>query len=215
MPPKPKFTKEEMVSAAKEIVREKGLSALTARELAQRLGSSPRPIFTVFRSMKELEDAVNDSVMEEFDIRLYEAAKLTPAFKEICMQMIRFANEEPNLFSMLYIKNGRHESFSSIFGHIGEMKELCTKLLMRDYSLDENEAALLFKNGWLHCYGISALCAARIAAFSEADILKLLTEEFMGLMMLIKSGKIEAPATKPIPDEEKKNLKAEEIQKQL
>ena len=39
MPPKPKFTKEEIVFAAKEIVREKGLSALTAREVAEKLGS--------------------------------------------------------------------------------------------------------------------------------------------------------------------------------
>ena len=36
MPPKPKFTKEEIVFAAKEIVREKGLSALTARAAGQR-----------------------------------------------------------------------------------------------------------------------------------------------------------------------------------
>ena len=58
MAPKNKFTKEEIVGAAKELVREKGLSALTARELAKRLGSSPRPIFTAFRSMKEVADAV-------------------------------------------------------------------------------------------------------------------------------------------------------------
>ena len=215
MPPKPKFTKEEIVGTAKELVREKGLSALTARELAKRLGSSPRPIFTAFRSMKEVADAVNDSVMEEFNRRLREAAKFTPAFKEVGMQMIRFANDEPNLFNMLYTKDGRQESFSGVFGQLGEMEELCIKLVMRDYGLNENEAALLFKNSWLHCYGISALCAAGIATFSEEDILKLMTEEFMGLMMLIKSGKIEVTVVKPVPDAKKKDFKVEEIWKQL
>ena len=33
MPPKPKFTKEEVVEVALELVGEKGLAALTAREL--------------------------------------------------------------------------------------------------------------------------------------------------------------------------------------
>ena len=33
MPPKPKFTREEVVSAALEIVSKNGLEALTAREL--------------------------------------------------------------------------------------------------------------------------------------------------------------------------------------
>ena len=63
MPPKPKFTKEEIVFAAKEIVREKGLSALTAREVAEKLGSSPRPIFTVFKSMDEVMQAIRVEAM--------------------------------------------------------------------------------------------------------------------------------------------------------
>ena len=33
MPPKPKFTKDQMIAAALDIVSEKGLSALTARSL--------------------------------------------------------------------------------------------------------------------------------------------------------------------------------------
>ena len=54
MPPKPKFSKEEIVSTALEIVREKGIEAVTARELGARLGSSARPIFTVFNSMEDV-----------------------------------------------------------------------------------------------------------------------------------------------------------------
>ncbi len=39
MPPKPKFTKEEVVKVALEIVREKGIERLTARDLSAALGS--------------------------------------------------------------------------------------------------------------------------------------------------------------------------------
>ena len=53
MPPKPKFTKEEIVQTALEIVSQKGVRALTANELGAALGTSARPIFTVFDSMKE------------------------------------------------------------------------------------------------------------------------------------------------------------------
>ena len=58
MPPKPKFSKEEIIAAALDLVRAKGMEGLTARELGQRLGSSARPIFTVFSSMEEVQDAV-------------------------------------------------------------------------------------------------------------------------------------------------------------
>ena len=40
MPPKPRFTREEIVDAALDIVSRKGIEALTARELGEALGSS-------------------------------------------------------------------------------------------------------------------------------------------------------------------------------
>ena len=55
MPPKPKFTRDEIVQAALTIVSEKGVEALTAKELGDALGASARPIFTVFASMKEAQ----------------------------------------------------------------------------------------------------------------------------------------------------------------
>ena len=51
MPPKAKFTPEEILRAALDITREHGIGAVTARELGNRLGSSARPIFTVFKSI--------------------------------------------------------------------------------------------------------------------------------------------------------------------
>ena len=48
MPPKPKFTREQLVDAAFELVREQGVDALVARELAKRLNTTTTPIFTFF-----------------------------------------------------------------------------------------------------------------------------------------------------------------------
>lgn len=40
MPPKAKFTREEIIAAGLDLVREEGFSALTARGLGARLGLS-------------------------------------------------------------------------------------------------------------------------------------------------------------------------------
>ena len=58
MPPKFKFTKEEIIESAFKIVRRKGWGALTTRSLADKLGSSPRPIYSFFSSMAELEEEI-------------------------------------------------------------------------------------------------------------------------------------------------------------
>lgn len=55
MPPKAKFAKEEIVNAALDIVRTEGFESLTARALGSKLGSSARPIFTVFQNTVMLE----------------------------------------------------------------------------------------------------------------------------------------------------------------
>ena len=58
MPPKFKFTREEIIAAAFQIVRRKGWVALTTRSLAAELGSSARPIYSFFKSMADLEEEI-------------------------------------------------------------------------------------------------------------------------------------------------------------
>lgn len=70
MPPKPKFTREEIIQAALTIVSQKGADALTAREVGEQLGSSARPIFTVFKNMEELQAEVRQAAMERFEARV-------------------------------------------------------------------------------------------------------------------------------------------------
>ena len=78
MPPKPKFSKEEVIAAALELVSEKGMSALTSRDLAARLGSSARPIFTVFKNMEEVQQAVQTAAMERFNQYAKKANSIRP-----------------------------------------------------------------------------------------------------------------------------------------
>ncbi|WP_022667554.1 TetR/AcrR family transcriptional regulator [Desulfospira joergensenii] len=56
MPPKFKFTKDEILKSAFTLVRKKGWGSLTTRTLADELGSSARPIYSFFKSMDELEE---------------------------------------------------------------------------------------------------------------------------------------------------------------
>ena len=54
MPPKAKYTREEIIQKAFEMAREKGIDSVVARELGKELGTSSSPIFTAFKNMEEL-----------------------------------------------------------------------------------------------------------------------------------------------------------------
>ena len=59
MPPKVKVTREDIVDAALDIIRESGEDALNARAVASKLGVSTQPIFSNYESMDMLKkDAV-------------------------------------------------------------------------------------------------------------------------------------------------------------
>ncbi len=58
MPPKTKFNKENIIEAAFEIAKENGFSAITARSVAKRLGSSVAPIYVNFETIENLIESV-------------------------------------------------------------------------------------------------------------------------------------------------------------
>lgn len=199
MPPKPKFTREEVIAVALELVSEKGMSALTSRDLGARLGSSARPIFTIFSSMEEVQEAVRDAAMKRFEGYAEKAMHYTPVFKQVGMQMILFAKEEPKLFQLGFMSEKQNvESFDDIYERLGGVALQCVDVIQRDYGLTEQEARKLFEHVWIHTFGIGALCATGMCNFSEEQIIEMLGHDFMAMMMLIKSGKINQPTIHPV-----------------
>ena len=190
MPPKAKFTKEQITKAALGVVSEKGAQALTAKELGAALGTSTTPIFTVFNSMQEVQDAVMLAAMERFEEYAHKAAHLGPVFKQVGMQMILFAKEEPKLYQLIFMSSiSEAQTFDDIYAHLGSVADECLNVLQKDYDLSKDNAKTLFEHVWIHTFGIGALCATGTCDFSHEQIAQMLTQDFTAMMMLMKSGK--------------------------
>ena len=190
MPPKAKFTKEQITKAALCVVSEKGAQALTAKELGAALGTSTTPIFTVFHSMQEVQDAVMLAAMERFEEYAHKAAHLGPVFKQVGMQMILFAKEEPKLYQLIFMSSiSEAQTFDDIYAHLGSVADECLDVLQKDYDLSKENAKTLFEHVWIHTFGIGALCATGMCDFSHEQIAQMLTQDFTAMMMLMKSGK--------------------------
>ncbi|MDO5424791.1 MAG: TetR/AcrR family transcriptional regulator [Eubacteriales bacterium] len=199
MPPKPKFTREEMVAAALDLVGEKGMEALTARNLGDRLGTSSRPIFTMFKNMEEVQEAVREAVVWRYDEFAKKAMQYTPAFKQFGMQMVLFAMEEPNLYRLMFLDGGgKQRNFEQVFADLGETAVVCLEILQRDYGLTAREAKMLFQHVWIHTYGVATLCATKMCSFSFEEINDLLGQDFMAMLARIKSGGIYQATPQPV-----------------
>ena len=190
MPPKPKFTREEVASVAFAMIKEGGVSALTARDLGARMGTSPRPIFTLFKNMEDVKQAARALAVKEFMVYLSDYQEYTPAFKRIGMMIVSYGVHEPELFKLLFLQeHPQGVSFTESLKDLNGMDETCVQLVMRDYGLTEGEARLLFEQMWTHALGLGTMCAMGVCGFTEEEIGRRQGVMFASLLMLIKSGK--------------------------
>jgi len=104
MPPKFKFTREEIIQAALDLTRESGIAAVTARGLGAKLGSSVKPIFSLFENMEEVQNEVLKAAENLSQARIRETMESGqyPPYKASGIAYICFAREEKELFKLLY-----------------------------------------------------------------------------------------------------------------
>ena len=191
MPPKPKFTREEVIRAALQLVSRKGMDGLTARELGESLGSSARPIFTLFKNMEELQTEVRAAAMRRFETYGNQISGDMPLFKQIGMRMVLFGMEEPKLYQLLFMRENRKAAgFDELFGELDPTATACIELLCRTYDLSVSDARALFENVWIHTFGMGALCATGVCRFSEEQVSSMLTTEFQAMLTMIKLGRL-------------------------
>lgn len=132
--------------------------------------------------------------MERFEEYAHKAACVKPVFKQVGMQMILFAREEPKLYQLIFMSSiSKARSFDDIYRHLGSVADECLNVLQKDYDLSEDNARSLFEHVWIHTFGIGALCAAGVCDFSNEQIARMLSQDFTAMMMLMKSSKSNQP----------------------
>lgn len=186
MPPKSKFTKEEVITAATEIAVEKGISAITARELGIRLGSSPRPIFTLFKNMEEVYDEVVKRAYEIYDEYMQEGFSDKIPFRGTGMAYIKFANENPRLFRIIFMdERPKPVTFTPYFAdpHSGEIENL----VVNRYNLSPKKAKKLYSHLTTYCHGLAVYCCSGLCDLSYDELAELLSEAFESFMMKIQT----------------------------
>lgn len=187
MPPKAKFTRSEILDMALCITKEHGIDAVTARELGNRLGSSARPIFTVFESMDEVKESVILMSKELYGQYVEEGLKNQLAFRGVGIAYIRFAIEQPKLFQMLFMRAvGETKNVSMILPVIDDNYDRILQSVQKPYGLERKAAEKIYQHLWTYTHGIATMFATGLCSYTMEQLEERLTEVFKGLLMLEK-----------------------------
>ena len=180
MPPKVKVTRENILSACVDIIRESGFSAVNARALAQRLGCSTQPIFSNYESMEALKKdalAYAEQVYQNYLLCDMQSGEFPP-YKASGMAYIRFAREEKELFRLLFMRDRTGESIQE-GGEIAGIVEL----LQKSTGLSRERAYLFHIEMWIYVHGIATMCATSYLDWDREMISLMLTDAYKGLSL--------------------------------
>lgn len=185
MPPKVKFQKEEIVQAAMNIVRKKGIDAVTAREVAGELKVSPRPIFTWFDTMEQLKNDVYKLAKTHYQ-EYVEAGLVAPVpFLGVGQQYIRFAKEEPELYKLLFLTKPS-EAGGGAMEALRLSQDLVRDSLMRIYNIDAKTADRYFQNLWLIAFSFATLIVTDDCPYTDQEMSSVFTEMSLALCKAYK-----------------------------
>ena len=190
MPPKAKFSKEEIIDAGLAILRERDISAVTAREIGNYLVSSARPIFTVFENMSEVLDGIENRAREIYSEYVKQGLQQSPAFKGVGQAYIRFAINEPKLFQLLFMRKLSGDiGVNKILPEIDDNYPAILKSITDEYPVSTDDAVILYRHLWIYSHGIATLCATSMCRFTGEGIGNMLTEVFKALLIEKMKGK--------------------------
>ena len=185
MAPKNKFTKEEMTAAALRVVRAKGLGGLTAKTLADALGTSTQPVFTAFGSMENVRREVYTAAMRVYDRYTEKGLREQIPFFGVGIQYIRFAREEPELYRLLFLTQTQDVGSGAIAA-MQHLQSLVRPTLREIYRISEEEADVYFRDLWLVVHSLATLIVTGSCPYTDREIGTILTGVSLSIFKSIK-----------------------------
>lgn len=184
MPPKARYTKEEILDVAYSMVKKHGMQILSARSLAAELGTSTAPIFTAFQSIEEIQCLVIEKAKELYQEKyINEGLKQTPPFKGAGLKYVQFAKDEPELFKVLFMQSDNlDESNATHFLPSGdENAGAVLGAVQGSYGLEGEDARSLYNHLSVYTHGLAVLYAQHRCVFTMEDVSRMLSEIFIAL----------------------------------
>lgn len=186
------FTKEIIVAAAFDLTRREGWAAVSARSLARKLDSSTMPLYSILKSMEEIEKEVRahaEALLHEFQHRTYtDPTLLDPVFQgqigqaeltllDSAVGYVIFARDEPHLFRFLYVDRPITEKMAASISPVGQALPDPEAIggafdLVDQAAAARKDPTLLLH--WAFTHGLASLISSHVIDLSNDQIASLL-----------------------------------------
>lgn len=187
MPPQIRFTKDQILDAAVDLVRVQGAASLNARAIAKKLGCSTRPLFRDFQGMEEIRQAVILRATDVYNRYIEESKKhIENPYKKAGLAYLCFAKEEKELFKLLFMRDRSGEKTEQTVPD--KNLDYIVGLIVDKTGLTPEKALDFHWHMWFYSHGLAVMIATDYLSFTEKELEKFLSDEFSALIGRYKNG---------------------------
>ena len=186
MPPKARFTRDDIIAAALALVRERGHECLNARLLAKALGCSTQPLLYQFESMEQIRQATYraaDELHTGFLMQGLDQAE--DPLMALGLNYVRFAREEPRLFRFLFQTNGLGaQDLASLVDNPDLVAMIA--LVGNAAGIPEDDARTMFLSLFISAHGFASLLANNAIDYDERLVSTVLVSAYNGAIAQLR-----------------------------
>ena len=183
MPAVKKVSREEIIDAAVDVLRDGGFSAVNARSVAKKLGCSTQPIYFSFRNMDELKAALIERAAQMHEQRVRDSLRAHEGndsrYSSYGMGFVQFAAEEKQLFRWLYLEGeqlGPYQNDILLPEVIG--------VIMEEFGYGEGVARRFHQDMIYFTYGLAILANTGHLPLTETELREAFRREFRALIAI-------------------------------
>ena len=161
-------TKEDIVNSAFEIVKEKGVEGLNAREVAKILNCSIQHIFYQFATMEELKKAVYEKIYALYKEYMLSGENTENSYRAMGKSYVRFAKDYPVFFKILFMQ--QTEMNKDNYAKIDQLGDKIIETGRKFTGLTFEEQKEFHLKVWIFTHGIATLIVTGTIKLNDNEI---------------------------------------------
>ncbi len=170
MPRKHVFTKDDIVDAAIQVIREKGSQNLSTKAVAKKLNASTMPIYSLVNSMQDLRAEVDRKITKLF-LHYIMTPRTGRFIIDNALGHIRFAQEEKELFKVMFFSD-HEDDLEDYRTHKVMIVSMIIERLKQEAEFQqftESQLRKITDNMEIVTYGLACLVASERLEYESED----------------------------------------------
>lgn len=183
MPAAKKISRDRILDAAVQVLRDGGFSAINARSVARKLGCSTQPIYLSFRNMDELKAALTERAIGMHTQRVRDLLRAHEGndsrYSSYGMGFVKFAAEEKQLFRWLYLEGEQLGPYQN-----DVLLPEVIDVIVEEFGYSQEVARRFHQDMIYFSYGLAILANTDHLRLTETELREAFRREFRALIAI-------------------------------